>query len=75
MGDLVQSSAKKSVSADQVNNLESKEACDAFCRAFEHQPVWGRRTTDSPSAGGASDAVLPATTVCLITPVARSRHF
>ena len=75
MGDLVQSSAKKSVSADQVNNLESKEACDAFCRAFEHEPVWGRNKTAAPSAGGFLSAVLPATTVYLITPVARSRHF
>ena len=73
MGDLVQSSAKKSVSADQVNNLESKEACDAFCRAFGHEPVWGRNAT--PSKRGGSGAILPATTVCLITPVACSRHF
>lgn len=66
MGDLVQSSEKKSLSGDQKNNLNTKKACDQFHAALGAKIRLEQKMAHTPSAGGCAIAMLRSITVHLI---------
>ncbi|MAI70693.1 MAG: hypothetical protein CMM01_07265 [Rhodopirellula sp.] len=66
MGDLVQSSEKKSLSGDQKNNLNTKKACDQFHAALGAKIRLEQKMAHTPSSGGFAIAMLRSITVHLI---------